>query len=363
MTTPLTEIIARRIRAEGPMTLADFMRICLLHPEHGYYTRRQALGARGDFITAPEISQVFGELVGLALAQSWVDRGRPGPFLLVEAGPGRGTLMADILRATRIVPGFHEAMRLVLVEASPAMQARQRKTLSGHEAEWMDTVDEALSRHADLPLIFVANEFFDALPIRQFVRTETAWRERMIGLDGAGRLAFGLSGEMPPSFLAERLADTREGDIVEISLPARAVARTLGARIAATGGVAILIDYGGWRSLGDTFQAVENHAPVDPLARPGMADLTAHVDFAALAAAAQEGGAQHSAMTPQGAFLEALGIGARAATLARRLKGAALENHRTAIRRLTSPEEMGTLFKVMAVHDRLGPPPGLPPAM
>ncbi len=362
MTTPLAEILARRIRTEGPVTLAEYMRSCLLHPEHGYYTRREALGARGDFITAPEISQVFGELLGLALAQSWIDRGRPAPFLLVEAGPGRGTLMADLLRATRIVPGFHGAMRLVLVEASPAMRRRQRKALAGHAVEWAGTIDEALSRHADLPLLLVANEFFDALPIRQFIRTPTAWRERMVGLDEAGKLAFGLSGEMPAAFLAERLADTREGDIVEISLPALAIARTLAGRIATKGGVALIIDYGGWRSLGDTFQAVENHAPVDPLARPGMADLTAHVDFAALAAAAREGGACHSAMTAQGAFLEALGIRARAAALARRLKGPALENHLAAIRRLTSPEEMGTLFKVMAIHDRLGPPPGLPPA-
>lgn len=364
MTTPLAEILAARIRTEGPMTLAEYMRTCLLHPRHGYYTQREALGTAGDFITAPEISQMFGELVGLALAQGWLDRGAPTPFLLVELGPGRGTLMADLLRASRIVPGFHAAMRLVLVEASPAMRARQRASLERAAPDlaptWANTLDEALALHPALPLFLVANEFFDALPIRQFVRTEDGWRERMVGLDDNGRLAFGLSGGMPANLLSARLEDTRPGDVVEINRPAEGIARQMASRIAEAGGAALIVDYGDWRSLGDTFQALEAHRPVDPLARPGMADLTAHVDFEALARAASEGGALASAMVPQGAFLEALGIRARAAALARRLVGDARAQHEAALRRLTSPEEMGSLFKVMAIHDRHGPLPGLP---
>ncbi|MBW6506415.1 MAG: SAM-dependent methyltransferase [Rhodobacteraceae bacterium] len=355
--TPLGHLIARRIAATGPMTLADFMATCLLHPEHGYYTNRDPLGAAGDFTTAPEISQMFGELIGLALAQAWRDQGAPARIVLAEPGPGRGTLMADMLRATARVPGFAAAVGVHLVEASPALRAVQAARLGAHAPHWHDSL-------ADLPegpLFLVANEFFDALPIRQFVRVGNEWAERQVGLaDGA--LILGLAPPMPLAALAHRLADTRPGDVVETCAPAEAMVAEIARRIAAHGGAAIFIDYGGATSLGDTFQALRAHAPCDPLAAPGEADLTAHVAFAPLAAAARAAGAGASALTAQGVLLERLGITERARVLARGQTGAGLASHIAAHRRLTHPQEMGNLFQALAIHP-LGapPPPGFDP--
>lgn len=343
-----------RIAEAGPITLAEFMAECLLHPTWGYYTTRDPLGAAGDFITAPEISQMFGELVGLALAQAWMDQGAPGAFTLAELGPGRGTLMADILRATKVVPGFHAALRLHLVEASPALREKQRTALAGYTVAHHDGAETL----PEAPLFLVANEFFDALPIRQFIRTGAAWRERLVGLDG-GALAFGLGAPDVPPELARR-DDVAEGGLVEICPAAPAIMGEIIRRIATHGGTALIVDYGGWRSLGDTLQALKAHAPVDPLATPGEADLTAHVDFEALAHAAPE--LAPSRLTPQGVFLERLGITARAEALARRLSGPALDTHIAAHRRLTHPDEMGTLFKVLALVPRGAPMlPGLEP--
>ncbi|MFU1479245.1 class I SAM-dependent methyltransferase [Roseovarius sp. C7] len=350
--TPLATLIARQIAATGPLSIADYMTLCLLHPVHGYYTTRDPLGASGDFITAPEISQMFGELVGLALAQSWMDQGAPEHFALAELGPGRGTLMADILRATRAVPGFHTAAQIHMVEASAPLRARQSEAVPGV------THHDHLDDLPELPLFLVANEFFDALPIRQFLRTSDQWRERLVGLDPEGALSFGLAAPLPLKSLDHRLADTSEGDIVTLSPPADAMAESLGARIASQGGAALIIDYGDWRSGGDTFQAVKGHAKTDSLRDPGTADLTAHVEFESLARAAAP--AAHTRATPQGVFLERLGITARAQALAAGLSGVALDNHIAAHRRLTHPEEMGTLFKVMALYpEGATPPPGL----
>ncbi|MDH3263154.1 MAG: SAM-dependent methyltransferase, partial [Paracoccaceae bacterium] len=316
------------------------------------YATRDPLGAKGDFTTAPEISQMFGELLGLALAQSWLDQGSPAPFLLAELGPGRGTLMADALRATKSVPGFHAALTLHLVEASPALRARQAEALGGFAPHWHDSLETL----PDGPLFVLANEFFDALPIRQFVRDDAGWRERQIGLPG-GQLGFGLSAAAPLEALAHRLADTQAGDIVETCPAALAIAAEIGRRIAAHGGAALVVDYGGWRSKGDTLQAVRGHAYDDPLAHPGEVDLTAHVDFEALAEAASP--AAHTALVPQGVLLERLGITARAQALAARLDGPALEAHIAAHRRLTHPEEMGRVFQSLAIHPRPAPaPPG-----
>ncbi len=342
-----------RIAADGPLSVADYMAECLLHPEWGYYATRDPLGAAGDFTTAPEISQMFGELLGLALALAWMDQGAPTPFALAELGPGRGTLMADLLRATRAVPGFHDAMRLHLVEASPPLRAAQARALEGYAPQWCDDT----AALPDMPLFLLANEFFDALPIRQFVRDGDGWSERRVGARD-GQLVFGLTEATPQAVLAHRLADTRDGDVVEICAPGQAVAATLGAHIAARGGAALIVDYGDWRSLGDTFQALRGHAPADPLAAPGQADLTAHVDFESVAQAAMP--AAHSRLVPQGVFLERLGITARAQALAAKLEGPALDAHVAAHRRLTHPDEMGTVFKVMALHPEHSPlPPGL----
>jgi NADH dehydrogenase [ubiquinone] 1 alpha subcomplex assembly factor 7 len=349
--TALAGLLAARIRATGPITLADYMAEALMHPAHGYYATRDPFGAAGDFTTAPEISQMFGELIGLCLAQAWRDQGAPARIVLAELGPGRGTLMADALRATAGVAGFHAALRLHLVEASAALRAAQGRLLP--QAVWAAGVEHL----PEGPLFLIANEFLDALPVRQFVRAGALWRERMVGLS-EGRLAFGLAPPAPVAALAHRLADTAEGDVVEICPALPAIIGEIGRRIAAQGGAALIIDYGGWRSRGDTLQALSRHRAADPLAAPGEADLTGHVDFEAVARAAAP--AQVTAMTPQGAFLCALGIGLRAEALARGLSGAARDSHLAALHRLTDPGQMGHLFKVMGLYpDGAPPPPGL----
>jgi SAM-dependent MidA family methyltransferase len=344
--------LLERINETGPLTIADFMTDCLLHPRFGYYTTRDPLGTAGDFITAPEISQMFGELTGLALAQSWIDQGAPNKIVLAEAGPGRGTLMADILRATRTVPGFHAALTVHLIEASPVLRAKQQDTLTGYDVTWHDTITDL----PQAPLWFVANEFFDALPIRQFIRDGEGWREkRVIAQDG--ELGFALGGIAPVPALQHRLTETETGDMVEICPAAAPLIEDIGTRITQHGGTALIFDYGDWNACGDTLQAVKSHQKVNPLAGPGEADLTAHVDFAALVSTCP---AAHSQMTPQGVFLERLGITQRAQALAARAGTADRDALVAAHRRLTHPEEMGTLFKVIGLYPpSKNPPPGL----
>ncbi len=350
--TPLHRLLTAEIAATGPMPLSRYMQACLQHPEHGYYATRDPLGRAGDFTTAPEISQMFGELLGLCLAQTWLDQGAPAPFALAELGPGRGTLMADALRATTSVPGFHAALQLHLVETSPSLRRLQADRLAAHSPTWHATPDTLPA----MPLYLIANEFFDALPIRQFQRDPNGWRERVIGLSD-NALCPGLSAPAPIAALDHRLEDTRPGDIVETCAPAQGIAQAIGAHVATHGGAALIVDYGDWRSLGDTFQAVRDHAATDPFAAPGMADLTAHVDFEALARAAAP--AAHSRLTPQGVFFERLGITQRAQTLAQGLTGDALDAHVAAYRRLTHPGEMGSVFKTLALFPNgMPPPPG-----
>ncbi len=338
----LQDILITQINTQGPIRLDSYMATCLLHPEHGYYTTHTPFGATGDFITAPEISQMFGELVGLSLAQAWLDQGAPTPFTLAELGPGRGTLMADALRACSNVPGFLDAVEITMLEASPALRATQAKTLSGFTPKWINTIEDLPKQ----PTFFIANEFFDALPIRQFIRDGAKWRERQIGVQD-NKLTFGLGPAQPQPALAHRLNDTKDGDLIEDCPAAAPILSTLCERINALGGAGLVFDYGDWRTLGDTLQAIQNHAPTDPLAAPGHADLTAHVDFEALVSATTL--CTPSRITPQGVFLERLGITARAQTLAKTLSGTALETHIAAHRRLTHPDEMGNLFKVFGI--------------
>ncbi|MEL0437560.1 class I SAM-dependent methyltransferase [Phycobacter sp. K97] len=351
----LLDHLIARIDIDGPMSLADYMAECLLNPKHGYYTTRDPLGAAGDFTTAPEISQMFGELIGLCLAQAWLDQGSPTPFTLAELGPGRGTLMADLLRATRAVSGFHDALAVHLVEASPTLRAAQAEALQGHEPTWHDSIDTLPQQ----PLFLVANEFFDALPVRQFMRDGAGWREKRIGLP-EGALSFGLGPASEQPALSHRMEDTRDGDLVEICEAAAPITAAIAERIATYGGAALIIDYGDWRSLGDTLQALRDHATCDPLEAPGMADLTTHVDFETLCGAARSEGCAFSRLTPQGVFLERLGITDRARALAAPLQGDPLETLIAAHRRLTHPEEMGNLFKVLGLFPTSAtPPPGL----
>jgi NADH dehydrogenase [ubiquinone] 1 alpha subcomplex assembly factor 7 len=349
--SPLEGKLLARIAAHGPLTLAAYMDACLLDPEHGYYSTRDPLGRAGDFTTAPEISQMFGELLGLCLAQAWVDQGAPDRFVLAELGPGRGTLMADLLRATRAVPGFHAAADLHLIEASPPLAALQATRLQTHQPVWVKTINALPD---DRPLFLVANEFFDALPIRQFTRHAQGWCETIIGAAG-GKLVRGYAAPIEVPQLAHRLNDMVPGEVVELRPAATPIVERLQAQIGQHGGAALIIDYGNWQSRGDTLQAVRAHAFADPLDGPGTADLTAHVDFTALAA----GRLRSTGLTDQGALLARLGIGARAERLARNLTGAALENHLAATQRLTRPEEMGNLFKALALFPPDAPaPPG-----
>lgn len=343
--TPLARMIAAQIRLSGPMPLHDYMRLCLLHPQHGYYATRDPFGAQGDFTTAPEISQMFGEMIGLALAQAWLDQGCPAPFALAEIGPGRGTLMADILRAIRVVPGMVQAAQVHLVEASAHLRRVQARRLGAV------THLEDAGQLPEIPLFLVANEFFDALPIRQFQRARDGWAERMVTLDDAGGLALGLAAPLPGPAAPE-------GEIRETCPDAGPIVTAVAGRIARHGGAAIIIDYGAWDGHGDSFQALRRHRPEDPLAHPGEADLTAHVDFKPLADAARAGGARVSAMIAQGAWLLRLGLEARA----QRLSAAGDAGAMSALHRLTAPEEMGHLFKVLALWAPGAPvPPGFEP--
>lgn len=348
--TPLHDILKAQITAQGPLSVAEYMTICLFHPEHGYYSTRDPFGTQGDFITAPEISQMFGELIALSLAQTWMDQGQPAKIALVELGPGRGTLMADILRTAKAVPGFAQACEVHLVEASEHLRNVQRETLQNYAPVWHEHVSALPDA---IPLYVVANEFFDALPIRQMVRDGEGWRERQIGLDNA-TLAFGLSDATPLQALAHRLVDTKDGDLVEFCAPASAIMQELSHKIDRNGGAALIFDYGDWRSLGDTLQALNAHEKVSPLHKPGQSDLTAHVDFEALI---QNLPCAHSKVTPQGVFLERLGITQRAQALAQKLTGQALETHLAAHRRLTHPDEMGTIFKTVALFPNGANPP------
>ena len=337
--TPLSAILAARIRVGGPMGLDEYMQTCLLHPDHGYYATRDPFGRAGDFITAPEIHQMFGELCGLALAQAWLDQGSPAPFTLAEVGPGRGTLMADMLRAIRVVPGMIDAAEVTLIEASAHLRTVQRDRL--RDVRHLDSVEDLPHK----PLFLIANEFFDALPIRQLQAVAGGWAERMVTLRD-GRLALALA----PVALARPPAPP--GVVVEVCPSATGIMGAIAGRIAAHGGAALVIDYGGWDGRGDTFQALRGHAPDDPFAHPGRADLTAHVDFAPLARAARAAGAEVSALATQGQWLLSLGAAQRAARLAAAGDGRAA----AALNRLTAPAEMGQLFKVLAVWPKDAPP-------
>ena len=343
------------IAEEGPISVERFMLLALQHPVHGYYTGKMPFGRSGDFITAPDVSQMFGELVGLWAAQVWIGMGAPHGLHLVELGPGRGTMMADALRATRVVPGFFGGMTLHLVETSLVLQAAQAETLAagGIAPTWHRSI-EALPEG---PAIILANEFFDALPVRHFVRGATGWHERQVGLDADDRLAFGAAAEP----IAIDAASGAPGAILEIGHAARSVMTRLAGRIAAQGGAVLVCDYGHVETaLGETLQAMQHHGFVDPLAAPGEADLTTHVDFAMLRQAAEAAGARAWGPVAQGLWLERLGIEARARALKANAAGVQAEAIDAARVRLTAPDSsMATLFKVLAVTQADAPaPPG-----
>ena len=347
--TRLAEKLKRRIAADGPLSVAQYMSVCLGDPEAGYYTTREPFGAKGDFITAPEVSQMFGELVGAACLSAWQALGSPADFQLVELGPGRGTLMADLLRVAALRPDFLAGARLNLVETSPRLRQMQARTL-----EATPLAPAFRDRFQDVPagpLVLVANEFFDALPIHQFVRTAQGWHERQIGISDSGSLAFGVgSAKLAGGAVPGEFASAGEGSILETQPAANAIAEEIGHRIAEFGGMALFIDYGYLKtSTGDTLQALYKHAHDDVLAHPGEADLTAHVNFEALAAAAIRGGAAVLPPLSQGDFLLRSGLLERAGTLGAGKSRAEQEAIRDAVERLAAPGQMGDLFKVLAV--------------
>jgi|CXWL01.1.fsa_nt_gi SAM-dependent MidA family methyltransferase len=366
----LEELIKDRIRAHGAITIADYMQIALSHPEYGYYMQRDPFGVAGDFITAPEISQVFGEIMGVWLAHNWQLLGSPKEVALVELGAGRGTLMADILRATKNIKGFHDAVSVHLVEISPVLKQKQWKTLAGkHERiEWHDNIDSL----PQLPLLLVANEFFDALPIRQFVKQHDGWHERMVDVVG-DELVFvnsvnmamlpisfvntqsmsedlgGILGESPN----DKSSNIFKEKIIETCEPAIMIIRQISEHIATHSGATLVIDYGYTEgSKGDTLQALQSHVYHHLLKDVGDADITAHVDFLALSQAAQTEGVNIHEITPQGAFLMRLGAGDRTTSLCEISTTEQQKLLISGLKRLADPSEMGELFKVLAITSK-----------
>lgn len=340
----LLEIIRDKIRKDGPMSLADYMGLCLSHPEHGYYMTRDPLGAGGDFTTAPEVSQMFGEMVGAWLADIWIQMGLPPDFTLLECGPGRGTLMADIMRATKRVPGFHDAARIHLMEIGPVLRAAQTQALSSYDPVWVMDL-EGLPK--DIPLLVVANEFLDALPVQQISRTSEGFFERVVVIDDNNSLRFAWK---EADFAL--CADHMEEGVFEVSPILNQFMKSLSFFLKKQGGIALFVDYGHVRTAcGETVQAMRNHRFENILTSPGECDLTAHVDFENVGRiAASEGLLVHGPVT-QGAFLKALGIEARAAILADSAGVTQHDSLMTDLHRLIDTSQMGTLFKVMALCD------------
>ena len=351
----LARRLLRRIAATGPMTLAEFMASALYDPAGGYYTTRRPIGAAGDFVTAPEVSQLFGELIGLWCAETWERLGRPAPVRLVELGPGRGTLMADLLRAARVLPEFERALELHLVEISPALRQAQQAALGGRTATWHASLESV----PEGPFLLVANEFLDALPLRQFERAPDAWRERLVGAVGEA-LGFALSGPVPLALIPAARREAPVGSVLELCPAATALAAEIARRAAAGPGAALLIDYGyATPPLRGTLQAVSRHRPVPPLERPGEVDLTALVDFGAVTAAVRAAAAAAWGPVSQGAWLRDLGIALRAERLGARATPAQQADLAAAVRRLTDAAEMGERFLALAITPpALGAPAG-----
>lgn len=350
---PLAEQIDLQIRTNGPMSVATYMGLCLTHPTKGYYKGADPLGAAGDFVTAPEISQMFGELIGFFFVNLWQQMGEPKRFTLMELGPGRGTLMADLLRVACRAAGFRDALQLRLFETNPTLMAEQQARLAPYAPSWARDFED----DGEGPLLIVANEFFDALPIRQFVRKPDGWHERMVGL-ADGRRAFGLSPTpIPPAAMPAAVADAEPDTLFEVCFAGGEVMSRLARTVGKRGGAILAIDYGYARTqTGDTLQGVRRHAYADVLEAPGETDLSAHVDFGALRELATGTGLAVPPLATQGEFLQRLGIDERAKALAGANPNSA-EAIKAARHRLVDPAQMGTLFKAFCAHS-----PGLQPA-
>jgi SAM-dependent MidA family methyltransferase len=359
---PLEREIRRLIKVAGPMPVSRYMQLALAHPEHGYYTTRDPLGRDGDFITAPEVSQMFGELLGLWTAQVWKLMGSPKNFNIVELGPGRGTMMADALRAIRVAPALHQTAQVHLVEINPVLRDKQKSALADSKVavNWYNSIDDVPNG----PVVVLANEYFDALPVHQAVKQASGWHERTVEINDDGLFVYGAAPEPIPRFdmlmpAVARLAPV--GAVFEWRSHDEII--KLARRLRKPHGVALIIDYGHVRSdAGDTLQAIAGHSFADPLKAPGTADLTAHVDFEALGRGAEDGGARLHGPAEQGVFLQRLGIETRARTLKAKASQQVAEKIDKALERLTGGgrENMGSLFKVLGIaHPAVKELPGL----
>ena len=350
--SPLQPEIKKLIKTSGPMPVWRYMELCLTHPQHGYYVSRDPLGREGDFTTSPEVSQMFGELLGLWAASVWKGLGSPSLLRLIELGPGRGTMMADALRALRVLPPLYQALSIHLVEINPVLREKQKAALSGARSiEWHDNIDEV----PEGPAVILASEYFDVLPIHQVVKRETGWHERTVEIDSNGKLGFGFAAEPTPRFevlLPPLVRAAPVGAVFEWRPDAEIM--KIATRMRNQGGAALIIDYGHIRSdAGDTFQAIARHSFADPLKNPGQADVTAHVDFQALARAAEDIGARVHGPVPQGEFLQRLGIETRALGLMAKATHEVSEDISSALKRLIGGGRggMGSMFKVLAVSE------------
>jgi len=347
--TPLGELVASMIATDGPMPVDRYMALALGHPEHGYYMGRDPFGRAGDFITAPEVSQMFGELIGIWCAAGWQMMDAPADWNLIELGPGRGTLMADLVRACSVMPGLRDGMKVHFVEMSPALKAVQAETMkrAGIDVQWHDRLEDV----PDAPSLIIANEFFDALPVTQLQKQDGKWHERVVGVDGEGALTFGLATDpVAPALLLKWAVNAKEGDIAEISPARDAVAREIGRRVTRDIGAALIIDYGHVTSAaGDTLQAIARHQFADVLSQPGNADVTSHVDFEALATSLTADGAKAYGAVTQADFLVRMGLKEREEMLRARADARQRIRLSKGAQRLVSGNEMGQLFKVLAV--------------
>ncbi len=354
-TNPLLSRIKRLIEQAGPITLADYMYLSLADPALGYYANRKAIGGKGDFITAPEVNQIFGELTGIWVIAVWQMIGRPSHFSLVEFGPGTGVLMKDILRTLRSDPACSQAAVPMMVEASPAMIERQRAAIGKESARWIGGMEDL----PEQPVVAIANEFLDALPTRQFVRKTGHWAEIGITMTENEKLErIALPASISTEWFPEAADQQEEGAVFEYSPAREAFIEALATEIVEKNGAALLYDYGHLQSgYGDTFQAVRDHAFAEPLTDPGKSDLTTHVDFERLAKAAKAAGIMNPQLAEQGNFLLALGLLERAGTLGHGKSLEVQEAIRDAVERLAAPEAMGRLFKVFGFSS---PPCQLP---
>ncbi|MFA4995112.1 MAG: SAM-dependent methyltransferase [Bdellovibrionales bacterium] len=345
----LENVIRDIIATQGAISMAAYMELAMMHPVYGYYRTHEPLGREGDFITSPEVSQLFGEMLGVWCVEAWKEIGSPDSFALVEFGPGRGTMMQDILRSTAKVGGFHAAKKLYLVDSNETLRKLQQEALKDYAPQYIDDI----SQIPQMPVLIIANEFLDALPVRQFEKTFQGWAERMVTVEnGALTMALRPLTEMENKLIPPTRSGAMPGAVFEFSPQAQSLVRELSREIVSRKGAMLLIDYGYMIPSGSsTVQAVSRHAATDVFERPGEVDLTVHIDFAALSRAASEGGARVSQVVGQGEFLKNCGIEIRANSLKTHATDKQAIEIDSALGRLIDDEQMGSLFKVIEIKE------------